>query len=563
MSDTKPEIIELNAKSLGELRQRIKAEDLLSEDHKIFMAALDMNTYLRNALEQKTLSIARLQQLVFGTSTEKTDAVLGDATDSEPPSSAEEDEHPGSAEETSSDEPAPEPRKGHGRNGVDAYTGAERIPVPHSSLQSGDPCPMCEEGTVYAMPPAVLIRFTGHAPVQAEIYECERLRCNLCGKVFTAPAPGSVNKQRDYDVTVPSMIALLKYGCGFPYNRLEGLQGNLGIPLPASTQCGIISPFKKMLEPILEELIRQAACGDVMYNDDTTNRILSMMGKRAQQENPPEDGAIDPAQKNAPERRGIFTTGIISFFEGRRIALFFTGKKHAGENLADVLARRPADLEPPIQMCDALSRNTPGEFETILGNCLAHGRRRFVELVNLFNEECRYVLKAFKLIYKNDAIARKRELSPEERLEFHQTESGPTMDKLHAWLTRQFEDRLVEPNSALGKCISYLLRHWKKLTLFLRKAGAPLDNNICERALKKVIRHRRNSLFYRNQNGADTGDLFMSLIHTCEFCEANPFDYLNELQRHAKELAANPADWMPWNYRQTLDSATTSPATAH
>jgi hypothetical protein len=212
-------------------------------------------------------------------------------------------------------------------------------------------------------------------------------------------------------------------------------------------------------------------------------------------------------------------------------------------------------------MCDALSRNLPGEFKTILANCLAHARRRFAELVSLFRNECRYVLEALEVIYKNDAVARQRELSPEQRLEFHQTHSGPTMDKLHAWLTRQFEDRLVEPNSALGECISYLLRHWPELTLFLRKAGAPLDNNICERALKKAIRHRKNSLFYRNQNGADTGDLFMSLIHTCELCGANPFDYMNELQRHAQELASNPADWMPWNYRQTLDSAGTSSPT--
>jgi hypothetical protein len=561
MTDTKPEIIELDAKSLEELRQRIDAESLRSEDHKIFRASLDMNAYLRHELEQKTLSIARLRQLIFGPKTEKTDALLGESTDSQTSPPTDETGACESDEETSPDETASKPHKGHGRNGVDAYTGAERIPVPHASLQPGDPCPECEGGTVYSMPPAVLIRFTGHAPIQAEVYERERLRCNLCGEVFTAPAPEGVNKQRDYDVTVGSMIALLKYGCGFPYNRLAGLQGNLGIPLPASTQCGIISPFKKMLEPILEELIRQAACGEVMYNDDTTNRILSMMGKRAPQQDPPEDGTVDPAQKTAAQRRGIYTTGIVSVFEGRRIALFFTGKKHAGENLADVLSQRPEDLQPPIQMCDALSRNIPADFKTILGNCLAHGRRRFAELVDLFTKECRYVLHALKVIYRNDAIGRQRELSPQERLEFHQANSGPTMDKLHAWLTRQFEDRLVEPNSALGKCITYLLNHWQKLTLFLRQAGAPLDNNICERALKKVIRHRKNSLFYRNQNGADTGDLFMSLIHTCEFCGANPLDYLNELQRHAKELVANPAEWLPWNYRQTLDGASASAAT--
>jgi hypothetical protein len=126
------------------------------------------------------------------------------------------------------------------------------------------------------------------------------------------------------------------------------------------------------------------------------------------------------------------------------------------------------------------------------------------------------------------------------------------MEKLHAWCEIQFEERKAEPNSSLGQAISYLLKHWDKLTLFLRKEGVPLDNNLVERALKKAILHRKNSLFYKNRNGAQMGDLFMSLIHTCELNGVNPFDYLNELQRHAEELERSPSEWMPWNYRETL-----------
>ena len=120
---------------------------------------------------------------------------------------------------------------------------------------------------------------------------------------------------------------------------------------------------------------------------------------------------------------------------------------------------------------------------------------------------------------------------------------------------RQFDDRLVEPSSSLGQAIQYMQRHWEKLTLFLRKAGAPLDNNICERALKKAILHRKNALFYKTENGALVGDTFMSLIYTCQLCGANPFDYLTELQRHATALAASPQDWMPWNYRAACSTA--------
>ncbi|MEO2045873.1 MAG: transposase [Pirellulales bacterium] len=201
----------------------------------------------------------------------------------------------------------------------------------------------------------------------------------------------------------------------------------------------------------------------------------------------------------------------------------------------------------------------PTELNTILANCLAHGRRQFVDVADRFPEPCRHVLEALKIVYKNDATARKQMLSPEARLHFHQTESGPIMEQLHVWLTQQFEQRLVEPNSALGQAIAYMLKHWKKLTLFLHKCGAPLDNNICKRILKKAILHRKNALFYKTENVARVGNLFMSLIYTCQFCEANPFEYLTKLQRHADQLSSSPQDWIPWNYRATMDNVGTSP----
>jgi hypothetical protein len=256
------------------------------------------------------------------------------------------------------------------------------------------------------------------------------------------------------------MIALLKYGSGLPFNRLEGLQGDLGIPLPASTQWDIVNDTARMIEPVYDELIRQAACGKVLHNDDTTMKILALMGKRAEGE------AIG---KDGPRRKGVFTSGIVSTNDGRQIAIFFTGRRHAGENLGAVLAHRVSTLDPPIQMCDALSRNVSKEFETVLSNCLAHGRRQFIDVAENFPGQCRHVLETLGEVYKHDAAARARHLSPFERLRFHQAESAPLMDKLKEWFTQQLEDRLVEPNSGLGEAISYMLGHWEKLTLFLRK----------------------------------------------------------------------------------------------
>ena len=166
---------------------------------------------------------------------------------------------------------------------------------------------------------------------------------------------------------------------------------------------------------------------------------------------------------------------------------------------------------------------------------------------------CRHLLESLAVVYRNDAVARERRLSPEARLRFHQEASGPTMQQLHDWLERQLGEKRTEPNSALGGAIGYMLKHWEELTLFLRQAGAPLDNNVCERALKKAILHRKNALFYKTRNGARVGDLFMSLIYTCQLNEANPFDYLTELQQHAEAARGRaPSVWMPWNYRDAL-----------
>jgi hypothetical protein len=252
------------------------------------------------------------------------------------------------------------------------------------------------------------------------------------------------------------------------------------------------------------------------------------------------------------ERTGIFTSGIVATDAGRQIALFFTGVRHAGENLATVLARRNTDLPAPIQMCDGLSRNVPSEFDTVLASCLAHARRKHVELVESFPNEVRFVLETLREVYITDARTRDQGLDPAQRLQLHKDESEPRMAALEYWMQTQFAERKIEPNSALGAAILYMQKRWSELTLFLRVAGAPLDNNACERALKKAILHRKNALFYRTLAGAHVGDVFMSLIHTAELNHVAPFDYLVALQRHAAELAANPAAWMPWNYQATL-----------
>ncbi|MFQ5515852.1 MAG: IS66 family transposase [Myxococcota bacterium] len=539
-----PERRELELVELEAIVERAKAA-LSTEDHEQLKAAVDTLAFITRELESKRASIKRLQKLLFGAGTEKTSKVVGGASgdgaaDAEGGTGGSAD---GATGGSGSKGKGKCKRKGHGRRGAQDYHGAEKVKVPHESLQHKDPCPACQEGKVYKQrEPAVLVRVTGMAPLRAKVYERERLRCHLCGKVFTARSPPGVGEKK-YDETAAAMIGLLKYGCGLPFNRIERLQQNLGIPLPAATQWELVDRTAEFLAPAHDELVRQAGQGEVLHNDDTTMRILEVAGRGR-----PEEGS----NEKPDERTGLFTSGIVSTGAGRRIALFFTGVQHAGENLSDVLARRGAELSTPIQMCDALSRNTTGEFETILAHCIAHARRRFVEVADSFPDECRHVLETLREVYKNDAVAREEGMSPEERLRFHQAESSALMNGLEQWCREQIDERKVEPNSGLGEAIGYMRKHWQELTLFLREPGAPLDNNLCERALKKAILHRKNSLFYRTENGARVGDLFMGLIHTAELNGVDPFDYLVTLQRRHREVARDPGEWMPWNYRTTL-----------
>ena len=223
-----------------------------------------------------------------------------------------------------------------------------------------------------------------------------------------------------------------------------------------------------------------------------------------------------------------------------------------------LLERRLPDHGPPIQMCDALSRNVPDGLRTVLSNCLAHGRRKFVPVATSFPSECRRVLDDLAQVYGNDAKTKELKLSDEERLAYHKEHSGPIMSALHTWFKLLFKEKKVEPNSTLGKAISYMINHWHKLTLFLEVPGVPLDNNVCERALKMAILLRKNSLFYKTDAGAAVGDLLMSVIQTCRMNKVNPFDYLTELQRHAVELREQPELWLPWNYKSTIAARATS-----
>jgi transposase len=519
-----PKRIDLTPEQLDALLKRVETGTLQDGDYEIIKGMAETLSLLSQALDNKNTSIRRLLKLIFGDSTEKTAKVL--------------QRHKAGGKKSGKKKKM---RKGHGKNGAVAYSGAEKIKVAHESLKPKDPCPECHKGKLYELSDAgIIVRVTGNAPCSATVYELQKLRCNLCQKIFTAQAPDNIGDEK-YDAASGAMIALLKYGSGLPFNRLDQLQATLGVPLPSSTQWEIVESVADKIHPVYPALMRHAAGGEVVYNDDTVMKILELM-------------KLSDEERHG--RKGMYTSGILSTVGDRKMAVFITGGHHAGENLADILQQRSTALPPPIQMCDGLSRNPPKDFKVILANCMAHARRRFVDVEFNFPQECADVLETLEQVYKNDAVTKQQNMTADQRLQYHQQKSTALMDDLKDWLQHQFDDKNVEPNSGLGQAISYMLKHWQELTLFLRVPKAPLDNNLCERALKKAILHRKNSLFYKTEHGAYIGDLFMSLIHTCNLCKVNSFEYLKTLQQHSSELFRNPDKWMPWNYEKSVSPAT-------
>jgi transposase len=181
----------------------------------------------------KTTLHALVERLARNRNTEKTNSVL----------------EPKSSSSAATEPPKPTAPAGHGRNAASAFTGAEKVSVRHADLRPGDPCPECREGKVYRQKePKTLIRIVGQAPLKATVFEMERLRCNACCQMFTAGEPPNVGTDK-YDTTAVAMIALLKYGTGVPFNRMERLETQLGIPIPAATQWELMEPSADSLEP--------------------------------------------------------------------------------------------------------------------------------------------------------------------------------------------------------------------------------------------------------------------------------------------------------------------------
>jgi transposase len=563
----RPDDLNLSHEEGEALIQRLETQTVTAEDLQVLAQVVRLYFWLLFALKETKLSLNRFRIMLFGDKAKprksapskatsgsegqgERDGSLGAASNDVPES----DEGCGAASEPGGEMPSEdegaseahtdvEPRPGHGRLGADAYTGAERVECRHQELAPGDRCPVCGIGWLYSLPPGSEVRINGHALLSAVRYDVEKLRCSACGERFAASLPEEAGTEK-YQPSARSAMALSRYFLSVPFYRLEVYQATVGVPVPDATQWDQVERVADSTYMVFEYLVNLAAQGELIYQDDTPVRILSLIQENKNLE----------MMATSSTRTGMQSTALVVESGGHTICLYFSGRAHAGENLKAVLSKREADLEPPLVMSDALGHNEAEGFEVIRCHCMAHGRRKFTEIEAAFPDACEAVVAALRQVFDHEEQTQKDQMNAEARLAYHQAYSAPILATLKTSMETQIDQHEVEPNSSLGKAFAYWLDHWPSLTRFLSIPGAPLENNTAERALKLIIRQRKNSLFYATPHSAYVASLLTSLIATCLQAGVNAMDYFVALQEHRSAVFANPADWLPWTFQTTFAS---------
>ena len=512
-----PERVELDDNQIKIIEADVRSSNLPPATQELIIKLITWARWLDSVLKLKGLSLKRLRRIIFGEKTEK--------QGSDKPKDSSPKDKPNSTA----------PKGSGGKTPASNFTGVNREVHQHESLSVGQSCPDCGKGTLYEYRPSIVMTFKGQAPISGTKHECQRLRCSACGKIFSPAILGRLQEHK-WDQTVAVTLAIMHYWMGLPFYRLERFQKMIGAPLPKSTQWDLVEKLARPCLSVYHVLKKYVANGDILYNDDTGAVIQS----------------IKCAPKKDGERKGVFSTAMVGIRDGREVALFVTSQKHAGENLKEMIHLRDEDRSKIITMNDAASRAMPKDLVAEICNCLTHGRRNFFDLLEDYPQQVKHVLNLISKVYRAEHEAKDLDLSAEERVKYHQKKSQRAMERLWRWCHKMILRRRVEPNSNLGKAIRYLLKHWKELTKFLTIPGAPLDNNICERLIKIMIRYRKNSMMFKTENGAMVGDIFMSLIQTCMNVNIDPFKYLLTLGNEREKVRKNPELWLPWNYEANL-----------
>lgn len=525
-----PTPIDLSAEAVAELKQTIEQSPIDKKTKSLLLGLIDFCLWLQFKLQESKISINRLKNL-FGLPKQNSVPTLTPPEEPVSESLPKNQALHASPKRNESKKP-----KGHGRKPANVYSGANVEKINHELYQPGDPCPTQCGGKLYLARAGSFVRINGGSLVEATRYEIEKLRCQICGELFSAKLP----YQDKYDAKSKAVIAISRYQMGTPMYRLARFQACMGNPLPEGTQWQLILEVYQVAKVIFEALIEVAAQVDLFFIDDTWVRILDIIRHNKQQTD----------KKN---KKGTHTSGILAMQGDQKIFLYFSGIQHAGQNLTDVLIKRNKE-EIPIQMSDALSRNKVDNIKTIECHCIEHGKRQFTEIEHYFPEQCQIIISAIRLIYHFEDICLNEKMSHEERLNYHQQHSKPVLDNLKIYMQAQFDNKTTEPNDSLGKAIRYWFKRWDTLTTFLRIAGAPIHNNLIEQGLKMAILSRKNSLFFKTLKGAEVGSTLMSVIRTASEAGLNPVEYFTVLLENKDQVFKEPKNWLPWVYAKAISN---------
>lgn len=565
------QIIELPASELDELISRVEQAKqaqlcLSASDCDLLLNAVLTLATMQERLSHNDLTITKLKKLLgIVRSSEKTGDLFPDADksgDSDENASA-----TGTTDSTSGDTGGngeEQDNKSTRRDSRDTQSGQagkdnkpKKPPKQPASthkhaledMRRGDPCPECPSGKLYKYTPATLLRIVGNEPLSSERHLCERLRCNSCGEIFTAPLPAHVRADghpgQMYGFTARALLAIMRFFAGLPFHRQQTIHNLLGGHIAASTvfdQCEMVA---NALHPVFKAIKAMAANGTLFYVDDTTNRILQ------------QEPVIKTRAGKQRVRTGVYSSVCLAITAaGQRLILFQTNVGHAGEWMEEILQGRDPQLDTPVIMSDALSSNRVIGTPTEVALCNSHGRRNFAELSEQHPRLVLKVLQLYGQIWVNNTHCHTNALSDIERRDYHEEHSRPAMEQIRQLCEQQLaseqgEQSIVEPNSNLGKAMSYFIKHFDALSAFCRIPGAPIDNNESERALKLVIRGRKNSLFHQTAVGANIADVICSMLAICHEQGVDAKDYLVAVQQNQLRVKASPEKWLPWNYPKT------------
>ena len=549
--------VDIPLEEFRQIRDRIDKQQLEPGDWTIVGAIISNIIDRREARWRRMIAKINAQNAEQDSDAELDNELKGATTDadsSDAPSTtaASQDDD---SEQKKPDEEAPKP-KGHGRNGVNAFTNATHVTYSLPPHVRGSVCEDCDAGRMAQYREKIIVRIKGQSLFSAKIVHLEQCRCKICGKIIRAAVPDEVldgigTSYIIYDWSACATLAVMHYVAGAPFKRLESLHNGWGVPMPDSNQWRIADDSSALLTPLLRAIEKYGVQSAVSLRiDDTGSMVISI-----RQQIKAELAVLERLGESTQDvRTGINATGVYLETPEGVIKLFYTGRHHASEIIDQLIKHRLSSQPKLAKVTDAAAKNFVHGHEDafIEATCNAHAFLKFRAIKDKYPEEYAIAGEVYKKVFDNDDEAKARGLTPTERMLFHREHSKPLMEKLKAMCEKKLKSKLVEPASLLWVPLTFIINQWSRLTKFYREPGIPLDTNLVEQMLIIPVRYLAGSFNYKNENGAEVGDLFMSLVATALANDVEPVAYLTDCLRNHEDLAKRPEHYLPWVYRERM-----------